>query len=130
MRSREIFRGFAQGEIRLVSASFGTFRVYKALCSDFRLMCQSIKGHGNEWPTWLPYSSTVQPLLVLVSSVLSLLPSYNCGYGAMRMTMSATAVVRRLVSNIRAIVNLVASFSEYTLQLGDVTSVTHTHDPR
>ncbi len=41
--------------------------------------------------------------------------------------MSAIVIVRRLVSSVRVIVNLVASFPEYALQLGDVKSVTHTH---
>ncbi len=40
------------------------------------------------------------------------------------MTMSAIAIVRRLISRVRVIVNEEASFPEYTLQLGDVTSVT------
>ncbi len=40
----------------------------------------------------------------------------NCGYGAIKMTMSAAATVRRLVHSVRVIVNLVTSFPEYTLR--------------
>ncbi len=45
------------------------------------------------------------------------------------MTMLAITIVSRLVPSVCIVANLVASFPEleYTLQLGDVTSVTHTH---
>ncbi len=45
-----------------------------------------------------------------------------------KMTMSAIAIVsrRRLDPRVCVIVNVVASFPEYALQLGDVTSVTET----
>ncbi len=65
----------------------------------------------------------VQSLFALVASVASSYPSYICGYGAIKMTMSAIAIVRRLVPTVRVMVKLEVSFPEYALQLGDVTSV-------
>ncbi len=70
--------------------------------------------------------SIVQSLLAVVMSVLSSQLFYICGHIAIKLTMLAIAIVWKLVPRVSdIIVNLVASFPEYVLQLGDVTSITH-----